>query len=259
MAGSEPEKYLYNADRQRIATVRGKDAVAERFLHLGRGRQVLGGLDGQGKMTKRYILLPSGQLLAHVDTSGNKPAFYHFDALGSTVVMSDSSSRITAGFVYDPYGARRSVPRASVEYGYVGLFGVVSSAANLSQMGARFYDSSTGLFLSRSEFRMPYWRESFYTYANNNPIGLADPEGLHSISPGLYHEDPRENPLSHSYHKHATAISSPEVPVSRSACATDPANKPPAAKKAEDEEKAEGMWHWVYDIVLHIFIHIFLP
>jgi RHS repeat-associated protein len=147
--GSEPEKYLYNADRQRIATVRGKDAVAERFLHLGRGRQILGDPDGNGKLTKRYILQPSGQLLAHVDTSANRPAFYHFDALGSTVVMSDSANRVTTRFVYDPYGARRSIPETEERYGFVGSEAVGADASGLLHMGARHYDPHTGSFLSR--------------------------------------------------------------------------------------------------------------
>jgi RHS repeat-associated protein len=180
--GSEPEKYLYNADRQRVAMVRGKNVVNERFLHLGRGRQVLGDLDGQGKMTKRYILLPSGQLLAHVDTSGNKPAFYHFDALGSTVVMSDLANRISARISYDPYGARRSVPEIAEAYGFVGEMGVVSHADH-SVMGIRAYSPAEGRFMSRDPLYTPVllgWLHN-YGYARNNPVNQIDPEGLVNV------------------------------------------------------------------------------
>jgi RHS repeat-associated protein len=190
--GSEPEKYLYNADRQRIATVRGKDSsgtvsVAERFLHLGRGRQVLGDLDGNGRLTKRYILLPSGQLLAHVDTSANRPAFYHFDALGSTVVMSDSANRITAKFVYDPYGARRSTPEAEERYGVVGFEGVEESSSGIVVMGVRAYDYVLGRFTSKDPLGLPesLFARSSYAYARNNPVLYRDPEGLLEYSSSI--------------------------------------------------------------------------
>jgi RHS repeat-associated protein len=173
--GSEPEKYFYNADRQRIATVHGKDSVSERFLHLGRGRQVLGDLDGSGKLTKRYVFLPSGQLLAHVDSSANKPAFYHFDALGSTVVMSDSANRIIARSVYDPYGAPRT-PETDERYGFIGEEGVQRVGPELIEMGLRYYQPVTGVFLSRDPL---YMGGSYpYGYARNNPLLYEDPEGL---------------------------------------------------------------------------------
>jgi RHS repeat-associated protein len=174
--GSKPVQYRYNADRQRIATVHGKDAVSERFLHLGRGRQVLGDLDGQGKMTKRYILLPSGQLIAHVDTSANKPVFYHFDALGSTVVMSDRENRLIARFSYGPYGMRLTHPEGKERYGYVGRDWVSYGNEGLLFMARRFYAPNAGLFLSVEPlFRYGQRR---YTYALSNPVSFIDPSGL---------------------------------------------------------------------------------
>jgi RHS repeat-associated protein len=135
-------------------------------------------LDGNGKLTKRYVLLPSGQLLAHIDSSASKPAFYHFDALGSTVVMSDSSKRIATRFVYEPYGARMVHSESQERYGFVGRHWVGLSAGGLLHMGARFYTPLAGRFLSSA----PVWRfevvEGRFTYAAGNPVNFVDPLGL---------------------------------------------------------------------------------
>jgi len=178
--GSEPEKYLYSADRQRVAAVRGKDSVAERFLHLGRGHQVLGDLDGSGKLTKRYIFLVSNQLLASVDTPTGKPGFYHYDALGSTVAISDSSDRIAVRFLYDPYGTSHSIPVTDEIYRYIGRECVYGINVRMLSMGMRAYDPSIGRFLSTDPLRTAQCPDfaGMYAYAKNNPALMIDPNGL---------------------------------------------------------------------------------
>ena len=201
--GSVPVRYGYNADGQRVATVKGNGsgaAESERFLRFGRGRPMLAELSS-GKITTRYIVLPGGQLLARVGTVDSKPVFYHFDALGSTVALTNLTARIISRLSYDPYGSR-SYPVASEErFGYVGAESVAQEADGLLEMEARSYQPETGRFLETEPARRQPVGESAawfpwpqrYRYAEGNPLRWVDPRGLQAqaavaaapVSPGL--------------------------------------------------------------------------
>jgi RHS repeat-associated protein len=177
--GSVPERYLYDPEDRRCASLQGMDAVKTRFLRHARGRPVLLELDGSGKPETRYIILPTGQLLARVGPVDSKPVFYHFDALGSTVALTDASSRVVTRFDYDPYGDRRSHPATKELYGFIGAESVSEDGGGLVEMGWRFYDPDSGRFVSRD----PLWGHlqgprNAYTYARGNPEKLIDPTGL---------------------------------------------------------------------------------
>jgi len=193
--GSVPERYLYDPEGRRCAISQGKDAVKTRFLRNGRGRPVLLELDGSGKPETRYIILPTGQLLARVGPVDSKPVFYHFDALGSTVALTDSSARVLTRFSYDPYGARRSSPASDERFGFVGAANVADENSALLEMGARFYEVATSRFVSVDPLTMVAserlwrgagmgWTANLYAYGNNNPVLLTDPYGLSICPPG---------------------------------------------------------------------------
>jgi RHS repeat-associated protein len=60
-------------------------------------------------------------------------------------------------------------------FGFAGQHGYQSdSETGLMRLGHRYYDSSTGRFISRD----PIWDGyNWYTYCNNDPINKIDPEG----------------------------------------------------------------------------------
>jgi RHS repeat-associated protein len=64
-------------------------------------------------------------------------------------------------------------------FGYGGKYGYQSDAdSGLMLLGHRYYDSSTGRFLSRDPVKDG---RNWYTYAENNPVKFADPEGYFII------------------------------------------------------------------------------
>jgi RHS repeat-associated protein len=180
--GSVPERYLYDPEGRRCAILQGKDAVKTRFLRHARGRPVLLELDGSGKPTTRYVILPTGQLLARVGPVDSKPVFYYFDALGSTVALTDASARVLTRFDYDPYGAWREMPAAEEAHGFVGVAWVWSETEDLLEMGVRYYAPASGRFTSIDPVRFEGRRGPVhlhpYSYANGNPVRFVDPEGL---------------------------------------------------------------------------------
>ena len=188
--GSVPERYLYDPEGRRCAILQGQKAVKTRFLREGRGRPVLLELDGSGKPTTRYVVLPTGQLLARVGPVDLKPVFYHFDALGSTIALSDSSGRVLTRFSYDPYGSRRPVPATDESFCFVGHEGVSADGSGLLEMGERFYDCGAGRFLSREGLAMRGIRrweghglDNPYAYGATNPLRFIDPTGR-TVTPG---------------------------------------------------------------------------
>jgi RHS repeat-associated protein len=176
--GSEPVIYQYDAEGRRAAIASQNGNIKERFLYSGLGRSVLADMDGKGEIKARYITMPGGQLLARVDSSSNKPNYYHFDALGSTVAVTDAKGRVVSRSTYDPYGARRSHPATDDRYGFVGNEWVKDEGNGLMQMGARFYRNDTGIFITRDILLFYGLLVPAYSYARNNPLAIIDPSGF---------------------------------------------------------------------------------
>lgn len=121
-----------------------------------------------------YIYGPGGTPLEQIDAAGNV-TYYHHDRLGSTRLLSNSSGAVIAGFSYDPYGnVAGSTGTATTPLGFAGQY--TDAETGLIYMRARYYDPTTGQFLSRDPVeqltRQPY------SYVNDNPLNSIDPTGL---------------------------------------------------------------------------------
>lgn len=139
-----------------------------------------------------YVWTPAGQMLYAIDVaSGNKPLYYHFDRIGSTLAMTDENGNVTDAYAYTPFG--RIVRRQGTStqpFTFVGRHGIRQQNADgtLYQMRARYYDAYAGRFLSRD----PVWPElsdarkiNPYAYAGNQPVGRIDINGLWWIGPDV--------------------------------------------------------------------------
>lgn len=122
-----------------------------------------------------YVREPSGALIARV--SGNNINYYHFDALGSTRLLTNASGSVTDKYAYDAYGSLISHDEydGSVDqpYQYVGRLGYYTHCKEpefgLLQLGVRFYDAQTG----RSTQKDPIGYDDgpdLYLYAKGNPV-----------------------------------------------------------------------------------------
>lgn len=104
--------------------------------------------------------------------------YIHTDALGSPVATTDASGTVIERQVYEPYGAQVSHGPTDGP-GFTGH--VEDSATGLTYMEQRYYDPSTGRFLSvdpqtydgKSDARL--WGR--YIYGFNNPYSFKDPDG----------------------------------------------------------------------------------
>ncbi len=103
-------------------------------------------------------------------------SFYDCDRLGSTTDITNSSQTVTNTKVYDAFGMLLSSTGSSAApFGFVAKGGYQSdSDTGLMLLGHRYYDPSTGRFLTRDHAKDG---GNWYDYAGNEPTKYVDPEG----------------------------------------------------------------------------------
>jgi len=101
----------------------------------------------------------------------------HGDYLGSIVRQTGSSGTSQYGSRHDAFGATYATSGTQWgPFGFAGQWGYQTDAdSGLMLLGHRYYDSSTGRFLSRDPIKDG---RNWYSYCGNNPLKWADPTGL---------------------------------------------------------------------------------
>jgi RHS repeat-associated protein len=110
-----------------------------------------------------------------------KKYYYHADGLGSIAALTDNHGTPKASYTYDAFGndapPSPPPPPSSVTnpFRYTGR--ELDSETDLYYYRARYYDPSTGRFLSEDPVRLGDGGPSLYRYVRNNPVNLVDPSG----------------------------------------------------------------------------------
>jgi len=119
-------------------------------------------------------------LIARIDTENNTRV-YHYDAVGSTIALTDESESISDSYAYASFGEVLNSSGASAQpFKYVGQYGVQDEGYGLLYMRARYYDVAMGRFVSLDPVRNMAGGPSGlskYCYVANNPSVYIDPEG----------------------------------------------------------------------------------
>ncbi len=134
----------------------------------------------------------NGALLAHYRYAGKALSlmtpgdtqYYHLDALGSTVDLTDSTGTIKASYTLDPWGHIRNQIGESVNR-QIFTGQEHDEKAKLIYFGARYYDPDTARFISQDSYLgEPGTPPSLnrYLYAYSNPTVFIDLEGYESVS-----------------------------------------------------------------------------
>jgi RHS repeat-associated protein len=120
-------------------------------------------------LTGRYFDRLYGQV------TGSTASFAITDGIGSVVGWADGAGAVTSRSMYEPYGATTSID-APDTFQFTGRIRI---SGNLYYYRARFYDATTGRFLSEDPIGM-VGGLNVYRYAEGDPISLVDPLGLKS-------------------------------------------------------------------------------
>jgi RHS repeat-associated protein len=140
--------------------------------------QVLAEMDENNDLIAFYVYDGAG-LVAKV-TSASEYYYYHYDGLGSTVAITDSTAQIVNAYAYSPFGLVGSQETIENSFQYVGRFGVMAEGNGLYFMRARYYDPEVGRFINKDPIGYAGGL-NLYRYVGNNPIHFVDPWGLQTV------------------------------------------------------------------------------
>jgi RHS repeat-associated protein len=113
-------------------------------------------------------------------SSGAADSFFVFDALGSTRQLANSTGSLTDSYLYDSFGSGLVTSGSTINWlRYNGREGSEFDVDLVQYfIRARYYDPSTGRFLSRDPVGVNPIDANLYPYAKNRPSMLTDPSGL---------------------------------------------------------------------------------
>jgi RHS repeat-associated protein len=164
--------YTYNALGQRVAST--TNGVTSQYVIDPSGLgNVVGKYTGANTLIADYSY---GLGLTRQVTAGAS-YYYDFDALGSTVGLSNSSGVYVDKYSYLPFGGSLSASQGVANpLQFVGSAGIMPHTNGLQFMHARYLASAIGRFTSRDPLGLQ--APNLYAYANNNPLTKIDPSGL---------------------------------------------------------------------------------
>ncbi|MCB9651065.1 MAG: DUF2431 domain-containing protein [Deltaproteobacteria bacterium] len=123
---------------------------------------------------------------------GSERGFYHTDALGTVMAVTDASSGLAGTWRTDTWGRVQPTAGNSATLGsqrHVFTSQVSDSSTGLVYMRGRYYDPSTGRFLTqdRASGSMSDPRSQHrYQYAHGNPVSHSDPSGMSTVFYGQH-------------------------------------------------------------------------
>ncbi|GAJ41795.1 hypothetical protein GCA01S_100_00040 [Parageobacillus caldoxylosilyticus NBRC 107762] len=169
--------YKYDEDGRRIQ--KNVNGVVTNYHYQGDSLNVLYETDADGNVVRSYIYGENGQLLAM--KKGGATYFYHYNAHGDVIALTDEQGNIVARYQYDAWGNILSQSGALADenpYRYAGY--QYDQETGLYYLIARYYRPEQGVFLSLDPDpgdEDDILTQNGYTYANNNPVMLVDLDG----------------------------------------------------------------------------------
>ncbi len=179
-SGTSPATYEYDAVYNRVAKT--ANGVRREFVYLD--NRILDEYQG-GAAVARYTpgVLADEMLFVHRNA---QTYFYHTDALGSVVAITDSTGHVVQRYGYDAWG-NLLVNSGSFSFSGTGLVSTFAfagreydSESGLYHYRARAYDPAVGRFLQKDAAQGKLYKpltQNRYAYVSSNPVNLTDPTG----------------------------------------------------------------------------------
>ncbi len=173
----------------RLVSISRPGVATNTFAYNGFGARV-SKADSSGSNT--YLRASSGLIGSIVADSGatytpgvsekrgTTSTFYHSD-IKNSVEQTSTSQTVTASKQYDAFGNEVSSSGSwQGPFQYGGAFGYhTDTDYGLKHLGARYYDPTTGRFLSRDPIKDG---RNWYGYCASAPVGMFDANGLEPMA-----------------------------------------------------------------------------
>jgi len=162
--------YTYDGDGKRRSF---EDSVMLRNF-LWDGENIARQTSSDGSTNRRYTYNPQayGELI-----SQDGPTFHHYDALGSTMLLTDGSQDTVISYLYRAFGEQTVLSGSNPNrFTWIGRLGYYRQPDTGDYwVRARVYRPQIGRWVSRDPMRHGlHW----YRYATGNPATDIDPSGL---------------------------------------------------------------------------------
>ncbi len=146
-------------------------------------------LDGNGSLTTRYLHDDAvDALFARIDQSGGTgTGYYHLtDRLGSIrEVAAAASGTVLDAISYDGFGKIASETNSTYRGRYAWTGRELDAEIDLQYNRARYYDASTGRWISQDPLGFDAGDGNLYRYSLNRPSDSVDPSGMKVIIVGV--------------------------------------------------------------------------
>lgn len=177
--------YQYDESGKRIR--KNVNGVVTNYHYDGDSINVLYETDGQNNVVRSYTYSEGGQMLSM--KKGTQIFFYHYNAHGDVIALTNQSSQIVATYKYDAWGnvleAEELDQVKDNPYRYAGYR--YDQETGLYYLIARYYHSVHGVFLSLDPDpgdSDDILTQNGYAYVSNNPIKYFDPDGMKQMYQG---------------------------------------------------------------------------
>ncbi|HAA0651007.1 wall-associated protein [Listeria monocytogenes] len=157
------------------------DGVTTNYHYDGDSIDVLYETNGDGKVVRQYVYSDDNVRLAM--KMNGKTLYYHYNAHGDVIALTDEAGKIVAEYAYDAWGNVLKNTASTEEakanpYAYAGY--TYDKEIEQYYLMARYYEPEQGVFTAYDpdpgDEDDPQTMNG-YNYANNNPVMYVDPDG----------------------------------------------------------------------------------
>ena len=167
--------YAYDALGRRVEV----DAEGQVTRYVDDGTNPVLSYDAAGALDASWVDgLGSGTPLE--ESAGGQRYYYLTDGENSTTALTDSAGKTVDSYTYGAYGATTVQGAAPNPFAYTGQ--AYDPSDGLYYMNARYYDPSTGRFLSED----PVPNADPYPYVGSDPTNFVDPTGAEAMVETAY-------------------------------------------------------------------------
>jgi RHS repeat-associated protein len=169
--------HTYNPEGHRISTTHGGQTWHWTVDPVGAGMPRFITRQHQPTGVTTHYIYAGDILLYQFEEGGGAVRYYHYDHLGSTVLLTDGEGTATDRFSYSAYGETLSrTGSTDTPFQWLGAYGVQTDVTGLHQMRARYFHARLGRFLSEDPILFA-GGQNWYAYAEGNPVMAIDPTG----------------------------------------------------------------------------------
>lgn len=172
------QENLYNGEGQRVQKI--EDAKTTNYFY--QDGVVSYTTDDTAEKVIQNLLGLEGNIISAEETGDDSYGYYLYnkDIQGSTTSILDSTGACKLSYEYDDFGETEINGTGTFENEVCYTGGIYDASTGLYYLNARYYDPTTGRFLTEDTYRgesgdVEDWH--LYVYCNNNPINYIDPTG----------------------------------------------------------------------------------